>query len=849
MALGTPRESRIMGDDVIRPLRSESPRAVAQPPEGGGTTTEKAGLATLLGSWMGLLRRYRFMAVGAGVLTLTPFVLFGFFALPSYSSSGVVQVANEGNTAMPMLDFMGDLGGSQVDTEVEILRRREAVVETFTSLGLHVIDPKRPWLVTPDWGVATGQRSPTPQWLASIRDSIAFAHVTPARFEGLPVRVEAIDDGQVAIAIGEPGQTREHTVAVGETLEADGLTISFNTLPGEVGDSANLYVETEGEMLERLLPQLSVAPVGSRDRATDLVAVRFSHADRFVAQAVVDDLMRRYLQQSLDWQATGASKSAEFIRQRLGDADEELATAEQKLREFSEAEHAVQLDTQAKVTIENVAVIETELRQADVEAAVLGSLHKGLRTRMKNGEGASLTASFIADPVLAASIGALTEAETQVATLSATLTPDHPKLVEMQRKLGKQRKQVNRLLATARKNVGSRMANLRRERDSAAAELTDFPAKNLQLARLMRDVEVSQKLYAFLLERYREAEILEASTTIDKRIVEGANVPHDMASPRRVRIWASGLAAAIMAAIAAAWLSHALRRRLSSVEDVAGEFDFGVYGVVPKLGESSKQSRKDNARLPHESIWADAHSPASEAFRALCVSVTLTPSENGRGRVIALSSSQQGEGKSTVVANLAVSLARSGSSVLVIDLDLRRPVQHREWRVKRKGGFTDLLARGTVSDFGDFVRTQECGVDVMTAGQRVPDSLPSLMSPKLGELVESARQRYDYVLLDSAPSFVPDGSVVAQYADLLLVVARPGVLQRAHARRARVVWNRLSAPKGLVLNAVEREHGGDDGYYYYGGGYAYASEYAQTDTDTADDDDEHGQDDDIAVAS
>lgn len=838
-----------MGDDVIRPLRSDSTRAVAQPPEGSGGTTEKAGLATLLGSWLGLLRRYRWVAVGAGVLTLAPFILFGFFALPSYSSAGVVQVSNEGSSAMPMLDFMGELGGSQVDTEVEILRRREAVVETFTSLGLHVIDPNRPWMVTPQWDVATGKRSPTPAWLTSLRGSLAFAQLAPERFEGVTVRIEATDESTVAVSVGEPGAVEEFTLAVGETLENDGLALSFATLPGEVGVPNTVYIETEGELLDRLLPQLSVAPVGNRDHATDLVAVRFLHADRFVAQAVVDDLMRRYLQQSLDWQATGASKSAEFIRQRLEDADKELSIAEQELREFSEAEHAVQLDTQAKVTIESVSMIEAELRQADVEAAVLGSLHKGLRTRLKKGEGAHLTASFIADPVLAASIGALTEAETQAATMSASLTADHPKLVEVNRRLRQQRKQVGRLLGTARKNVGSRMANLRRERDAAAAVLTDFPAKNLQLARLMRDVEVTQKLYAFLLERYREAEILEASTTIDKRIVESANVPHDMASPRRVRIWASGFAAAVMFALATAWLSHALRRRLSSVDDVAAEFDFGVYGVVPKLAEATKASQRDNARLPHQAIWAETHSPAAEAFRALCVSVTMTPAEAGRGRVIALSSSQQGEGKSTVVSNLAVSLARSGSSVLVVDLDLRRPVQHREWRVKRDRGFTNLLAHGNVADFADFVRPQECGVDVLTAGQRVPDSLPSLMSPKLAELIEAARLRYDYVLLDSAPSFVPDGSVVAQHADLLLVVARPGVLQRAHARRARVVWSRLGAPKGLVLNAVEREHGGDDGYYYYGGGYAYSSDYTQSAAEADEVQDDDANPDDIAVAS
>ncbi|MEM6289676.1 MAG: AAA family ATPase [Myxococcota bacterium] len=822
---------------------------MAQPPEGspgGPTAADKAGVAALLGSWLGLLKRHRGMALAAGFVTLTPFVLFGLFALPSYSSSGVVQVANEGSSPVPMLELMGELGGSQVETEVEILRRREAVVATFSKLGLHVIDPNRPFLVTTDWSVASGKDSPTPDWLASLRETISIAHVSPERFKGLQVSIEADGEAALRVSIGEAEQATTYATAVGEVLEAEGLTLSFRDVPVEPGASATVYVETEGEMLERLLPQLQVAPVGARDRSTDLVAVRFTHADRFASQAVVDDLMRRYLAQSLDWQATGASKSAEFIRQRLADADAELADAEQKLREFSEAEHAVQLDTQARVTIENVAMIEAELRQAEVEANVLGSLHKGLKTRLKDGQGAYLTASFVGDPVLSASIAALTENETRLATLSATLTNDHPKLRETQRQIARQRREVQRLLGTARKNVGSRVANLERERDSAAAALTDFPAKNLQLARYMRDVEVSQKLYAFLLERYREAEILEASTTIDKRIVESAHVPHDMASPRRGRIWASGLAAALFAAVAAAWLSHALRRRLQSVDDVASEFDFGVYGVVPMLDEGRKADRKDNARLPHTAIWAETHSPAAEAFRALCVSVTLTPAEAGRGRIIALSSSQQGEGKSTVVSNLAVSLARAGSKVLVIDLDLRRPVQHREWRSKRDGGFTNLLAAGDMSCFGDYVRSQDCGVDVLTAGQRVPDSLPSLMSPKLPELLELARAQYDYVLLDSAPSFVPDGSVVAQHADLLLVVARPGVLERAHARRARVVWSRLSAPKGLVLNAVERNHGGDDGYYYYGGGYAYASEYGQNDA-PAEDDDDH--DDVTAVAS
>jgi capsular exopolysaccharide synthesis family protein len=205
------------------------------------------------------------------------------------------------------------------------------------------------------------------------------------------------------------------------------------------------------------------------------------------------------------------------------------------------------------------------------------------------------------------------------------------------------------------------------------------------------------------------------------------------------------------------------------------------------------------------------------------VSVALSPAR-GRGRVIQITSSQPAEGKSTVIANLAVSLRKTGATVLIVDLDLRKPVQHRQWKVARAPGYADFVAAGGGPEQTKRV-TQHVArwdVDVVAAGSKLPDTMSSLMSPLLAAQIDEWSSRYDFVLLDTPPAFVPDTTIVSRHADLVLVVARPGVVERASLRHAITALSRVRVAKGLVLNGVTRRHSED----YYGSAYAYA--YGQT---------------------
>jgi Mrp family chromosome partitioning ATPase len=148
-------------------------------------------------------------------------------------------------------------------------------------------------------------------------------------------------------------------------------------------------------------------------------------------------------------------------------------------------------------------------------------------------------------------------------------------------------------------------------------------------------------------------------------------------------------------------------------------------------------------------------------------------------------------------------------------------VQHRIWKLRRSPGYSDVMAEASDAHaLAAAQRSEAWGVDVMTAGTRLPDTLGALLNPRLGALVEAAARSYDYVIIDGAPMFVGDAPVLARLADLVLLVVRPGLVERRRLSESVLDLNRMPASKGVVFNGVSRST--SDDYYYYGSDYRYA---------------------------
>ena len=259
---------------------------------------------------------------------------------------------------------------------------------------------------------------------------------------------------------------------------------------------------------------------------------------------------------------------------------------------------------------------------------------------------ANLTSNFFDDPVLATSIQQLTDEEIRYETLRSSSTDQHPSVINLQRSLQRRKREVTKLIASAQQNLKYQREMLSRQIEELNSSLSGYPETQLTLARLTREAKVSESLYMLLLEKHKETEILQASTTTDKRIIDAASLPHKKRSPKRAKIILFGSIAGLLLGVAAAFAAHMLQRRIDTVEAIKELVQVPVYGTIPELAAASdtRQGRLSVARCgetPHE--------PTPGAFRALGVSVSLLPGERTGARIISITSSQPGR-KSTVAS-------------------------------------------------------------------------------------------------------------------------------------------------------------------------------------------------------
>jgi capsular exopolysaccharide synthesis family protein len=236
-----------------------------------------------------------------------------------------------------------------------------------------------------------------------------------------------------------------------------------------------------------------------------------------------------------------------------------------------------------------------------------------------------------------------------------------------------------------------------------------------------------------------------------------------------------------------------------------------VYGVVPDLKLAGLGRGKD---MTPGRIWEAPKGPGAEAFRTIRTNVEFAQVGDLPIRVIQITSAEASEGKSTVIANLAVALVKAGHRVLVVDLDLRRPVQHRHWGLRRSPGISDhLVGRAELEP----TASPDFGVDVVPAGNEPPESQRLLASARLAELMTAWRAAYDYVLLDTPPLLVADSLVASRLSDMVLFVVRPRQCRRTSLKLALGTLGRMNQVKGLVVNGVATRRGGY--YHYYRGSY------------------------------
>jgi capsular exopolysaccharide synthesis family protein len=268
-----------------------------------------------------------------------------------------------------------------------------------------------------------------------------------------------------------------------------------------------------------------------------------------------------------------------------------------------------------------------------------------------------------------------------------------------------------------------------------------------------------------------------------------------------------------------------MNQTLKNIEEANRLLGFPLLGTIPQYGEKKRKNTVVEGLL-EVPLLDQPYSPVSTSLEMLNTNLGFTVSDKEL-QVVLVTSTTSGEGKSFVAANLAVAASHVGKRVLLIDCDMRRPRQHRIWEIPNLLGLSNILAGQ--NELEPAIHKVFLNVDMLPAGKIPPNPVTLLDSQRMADLIEEARQDYDFVIIDSPPlTAVTDPLIIGKFADGLLLVVRPGRVEYSALKSSKSLLNQSKVPVlGMAVNGVSEESG-YGGYYYYRGYRGYYREREET---------------------
>jgi capsular exopolysaccharide synthesis family protein len=369
--------------------------------------------------------------------------------------------------------------------------------------------------------------------------------------------------------------------------------------------------------------------------------------------------------------------------------------------------------------------------------------------------------------------------------------------------------------------------------DQMSARLTNLPSQTLEYARLERELKLNENLYITMKQKYEESRITEAGQMGKVRILDPALIAEKIKPNKKNNLFL-GFVIGLGLGVGYAFFRDFFDNTVKAVEHLERK-GLTVLGIIPDMHHKDGHNTIVRTQKPSKGgtdfrrrliAYEDPKSPISESYRSLRTNITYASADK-KIKSLLISSPQPGEGKSTTVANLAIAFAQLRKRTLLIDADLRKPVQHNVFDQPRGPGLAEYLI-GEVVDFEAIVKeTKIENLSVVTAGGLPPNPSELLGSDRMSQLVDHLEQEWDMILFDSPPIVaVTDSSMISAEIDALVMVVKAGQTDRSAVDRALDTVANVKSPLiGAILNGANPETlAGKYSYYYSYYNYYYNSD-------------------------
>ena len=573
----------------------------------------------------------------------------------------------------------------------------------------------------------------------------------------------------------------------------------------------------QSRVIDRFLGSLNVEAV----RYSRLVDVTYRSPDPVLAARVANALGESYIRQNVEFTSTTTKEASDFLTQQLAEQRLKLEASEQALQAYRERTDSVSLEDRQNVVVQRLADLNAAVTRANTARIQKESAYNQVKAALENPAAIDTVPLILSNPFVQQQKTELATLQRQRAQLSEKLGPNHPDMIKVgvaiQNAEARIQSEVTQIVSSMRSDYEAAMAeerSLTTTLNRQKGEAQVLSRSGIEYGALQRDADANRQMFESLLKRTQETGISEELKAGNIRVVDQAETPRAPVSPNTFNNLLIALLGGLALAVGLAFAFEYGDDRIKNPDELKKNLGLPFLGMVPALFDKS---------ITTPLITTGAPNIFGESFRSIRTNVLFASADEGP-RLVVVTSSAPGEGKTAVSTNLSLALAQAGHRVLLIDADMRKPRVHEVFSQPLAPGLSNLLVGDKPVSEAIRESTQQ-GLWLMPAGTYPPNPAELLGSKKFRDLTVFLQQHFDWVIIDTPPVMaVTDAAIAANLAHGVLFVVGAEMTSRRVAQRA-VEQLEMSQARflGAVLNRVDLEH---NAYYYsryyrpeYGGYY------------------------------
>lgn len=745
------------------------------------------------------------------------------YQAPVYNVNATVLIKqgdkNQPNGQNVSLAAMQDLGmlsmANNFDNEVEIIQSRTLLKKVVNALNLNITYTEKRTFGYP---IQLYKNTPVQVWM------------NPEEADKLPsplqIQLDYTPDGKVQADALFVHNGKEETVSKHFDKLPGVLVTPVGTLTFSLKDSTNIQeahtiyatIISPTAAAANCKSQLSAEPVS---KVTTIVQLNYNDTHVGRGTDFLTTLVALYNRDANDDKNEVASRTAEFIDTRIQIINQELGTTESQLASYKQKAGLTDLSSDAQLALQGNA----EYAQKQAENATQLRLVQFLKEYIDNpaNQMEVIPANIgLTDNALATVIGQYNEMLTERKRLLRTSNESNPAVVNLDASIQATRKNVQTSVSSVLKGLEITRHDLESQARKFEGKISNAPTQEKELLSITRQQEIKASLYLMLLQKREENAITLAATANNGRMVEEP-LAGGIVSPKSKTYYILAFIFGIGIPVVVIFLHNLLRFKIESRADVEKITDVPIVGDIPLTETTGKPIV----------VQENRNGLMEEVFRSVRTNLQYMLQEGQK--VILFTSTTSGEGKSFNAGNLACSFAFMGKKVVIVGLDIRKPGLNKVFHLSHKeAGISQYLAAPEHTNLLDFCQESNISGNLyILPGGTIPPNPTELVARRaLNMAIETLKQHFDYVILDTAPiGMVTDTQLISRVADLSVYVCRANYTHKSdyelinELKRENKLPNLCTLINGINMN--QRKNGYYYGYGKYGkyGKYGYGKKY------------------------